>query len=298
MGIYRAGEGPSLRGLEAKSFFVPATSGFTVAASIRLRALRHNRLQLVRPRTISGRKVAKPVVHQPSAATRDGLPFFHLVALSLTRLDAGLTPHVVVESARLYSLESLSGSLRPPRQVPPWRAFDCILHRLDHRPAFMQTATASICATTLRARTVFRQGEPGKGPRLLVSVVVCTNLPAFPATDAPIRTCTFQIAPLLTGRIYTVELSARHQACVALPTVTIRSAGRSLALARSGRGMPRDMRYRCPRVWYRLRASRAPPRLGLAPSFQMVRDSGSLPTRARFAFAPARVWPSARVDMG
>lgn len=58
-----------------------------------------------------------------------------------------------------------SGSLRPPRQVPAWRASDCILHRLDHRPAFMQTATASIQTTTFRAYRL-SAGRTGRRPSL------------------------------------------------------------------------------------------------------------------------------------
>ncbi len=87
--------------------------------------------------------------------------------------------------------------------------------------------------------------------------------------------------------MYRFKLSARLQASWSLLQVTLRSTGRSIALAMSSRGTPHDVQLRSHPVWQRLRGFPASPVSGLAPNFQIVRVTGALPPRARFVFAPA-----------
>lgn len=87
-------------------------------------------------------------------------------------------------------------SLVPLRDLPESRPIQRILHHLDYRPTFTQTATASIHAATLRAIYRLWVGRTGKRPSL--TGTRCDpheSSSIFQALKALYRTCAFQIAP-------------------------------------------------------------------------------------------------------
>jgi hypothetical protein len=75
--------------------------------------------------------------------------------------------------------------------------------------------------------TVFRAGEPGEVPALLLHLNLSIQLPLISGTEGPKQHCTFQIAPVSDRRFYRVKLSARRVASRVLPRVTMTLARRA-----------------------------------------------------------------------